>query len=126
MTTKVIQGHMRPLLCQNHFSRFVYGPILMKICIKANIMKTYFFHQIIYDLKCHFYFIAKFCDFFTLRPYDLITTLSYVLMENFCFIYILSNYSIFLSILLLVVNIIITPTVNKDIFHKIYCKHSYP
>ena len=31
--------------------------------------------------------MAKFCDFTTLRPSDLITTLTYVLMDNFypCF-----------------------------------------
>ena len=52
--------------------------------MNANIMKTQFFHKIIYDLKCHFYVMEKFCDFFTLRPSDLITTLTYVLMDNFC------------------------------------------
>ena len=40
MTLKVTQGHKRPLLCQNHYSTFVYGPILMKICMNANIIKT--------------------------------------------------------------------------------------
>ena len=40
MTLKVIQGHIRPPLYQNHSSTFVYGPILMKICMNANIMKT--------------------------------------------------------------------------------------
>ena len=29
-------------------------------------------------MKCHFYVIEKFCDFFTLRSSD------YVLMDNFC------------------------------------------
>ena len=28
--------------------------------------------------------MEKFCDFFTLRPSDLITTLTYVLKDNFC------------------------------------------
>ena len=28
--------------------------------------------------------MKKFCDLFTLRPSDLITTLTYVLMDNFC------------------------------------------
>ena len=28
--------------------------------------------------------MEKFGDFFTLRPFDLITTLTYVLMDNFC------------------------------------------
>ena len=48
-------------------------------------MNTQFFHKIIYDLKCNFYVIVieKFYDFFTLRPYDLITTLTYVLMDIF-------------------------------------------
>ena len=82
--TKVIPGHMRPILCQNHSSRFVYGPILMKICMNANTIKTQFFYEIIYELKCHFYVMEKFCDFFTLRPSDLITTLTYVLIYNFC------------------------------------------
>ena len=66
MTSKVIQGHIRPLLCQNRSSTFVYGPILMKIGMNANIMKTQFFHEIIYDLKYHVYDMEKFCDFFTL------------------------------------------------------------
>ena len=41
-------------ISQNHSSTFVYGPILMKICMNVNIMKTQFFH------KCHFYVIEKF------------------------------------------------------------------
>ena len=78
MTLKVIQGHIRQLLCQNHYSAFIYGPILIKICVNANIMKTQFFHKIIYDLKCHFYVIEKFRNFFILRPSNLITTLTYI------------------------------------------------
>ena len=39
---------------------FVSGPILIKICMNANIMKTKFFHE------CHFYIIEKF--FIALRP----------------------------------------------------------
>ena len=46
--------------------------------MNANIMKTQLFYVIIYDLKYHFFVIEKFCDFFTLRPSDLITTLTYV------------------------------------------------
>ena len=41
-TSKVIQGHIRPLSCKNHSSTFVYGPILMKIC-----MKSPFFNKIL-------------------------------------------------------------------------------
>ena len=48
--SKVIEGHIRPLLCQNHSSILFYGPILMKICMNANVMKTQFFHKIIHDL----------------------------------------------------------------------------
>ena len=62
-----LKGHprSRPLLCKNRSSTFVYGPILMKIDM-INIMKTQFFHQIIYDLKYHVYDMENFCDFFTL------------------------------------------------------------
>ena len=63
MTLQVIQGYIRPHLCQNHSSTFVYGPILMKICMDANIMKTKFFHQIIYDLKCTFMLWRSFVIF---------------------------------------------------------------
>ena len=86
MTLKFIQGHIRPLVCQNHSNTFVYNyeQILMEICMNANIMKIHFFHEIIlYDLKCHIYVMEKFCDCFSLRPYDLSTTLTYVLMHNF-------------------------------------------
>ena len=34
-------------------SIFVYEPILIKISMNANIMKTQIFHKIKYDLKCH-------------------------------------------------------------------------
>ena len=52
----LIQGHIRPLLCQNQNSTLDYGLILMKICMNTNIIKTQFFHK-----------MEKFCDFFTLR-----------------------------------------------------------
>ena len=45
-----------------------------------------------YDLKCNFYVMEKFYDFFTLRPSDLITTLTYVFMDICCpCFYTLSN-----------------------------------
>ena len=71
------KGHPRSyktILCQNHSSTLSYGPILMKILISWR----QFFH------RWHFYIIEKFCYFFTLRPSDLNTTLTYVLMDNFC------------------------------------------
>ena len=61
----------------------------------ANIMKTQFLIKIIFDLKCHFYVIEKFCDFFTLGPSDLITILTYVLMDNFCPCFIIFLFTIF-------------------------------
>ena len=76
MTSKVIQGHMRPLLCQNHSSTFVYEPILIEICMNVSIIKTHFF------LLINVTFMLW--RSFTLRPSDLITTLTYVLMDNFC------------------------------------------
>ena len=48
-------GHMIPLLCQNQSSTFVFGPILMKIFMNANIMNIKSFN------KYHFYYIEKFC-----------------------------------------------------------------
>ena len=36
--------------------------ICKKNCKNVNIMKTQFFHKIIYDLKCHFYVMEKFCE----------------------------------------------------------------
>ena len=69
MTSEVIQGHIKPLLCQDHSGTFVYGLILMKICMNANIMKTQFFHKKIFDLKCHFYVIDKLYDFIFFKTF---------------------------------------------------------
>ena len=41
--------------------------------MNANIMKTQFFHEI--ENEISIYVIENFCDFFTFRPSDLITTL---------------------------------------------------
>ena len=63
MTSKVIQRHKGTLSFQNH-SGPIYGPILIKICMNVNIMRTHFFsHKIIYDLKCDYHIMEKFCDF---------------------------------------------------------------
>ena len=51
--------------------------------MNANI-KTQIFHKIKYDLRGHVYYMEKFYDLFTLRPSDLITTLTHVPMDNFC------------------------------------------
>ena len=83
-----LKGHPRSYkttLCQNYSSTLVYRKILIKNCMNANNMKTqYFFHYIIYDLKCTFMLWRSFVFFFTLRPSDLNTTLTYVIMDNFC------------------------------------------
>ena len=42
-------------------------------------MKQHYFIEV-----GHSYVMARFCDFFTFKPSDLITTLTYVLMDNFC------------------------------------------
>ena len=52
---KGLHGHIRPLLCQNLSSTFVYRPIFIKIFMNDNIMKTQFFLKIIYDLNGYFY-----------------------------------------------------------------------
>ena len=62
---KGLQGHIRPLLCQNLSSTLVYGLILIKGTI---------FHKIMY-MTLNVTFILWFCDYFTLRPSDLTTTL---------------------------------------------------
>ena len=56
---------------KGHSSTFIY---VMKNFMNANIIKQ-FFHNIVFDLNCHFYVMEKFCYFFTLRPFNLITNL---------------------------------------------------
>ena len=83
MASKFIPGHIRPLLCKNHSSTFVCEPILIKKNMNANIMKTQFLINYIWpemSLLCY----GEFLWFFTFRPFDPITTLTYVLMDNFC------------------------------------------
>ena len=77
MPSKVSQGHIRSLLNQNYFSKFVYGPILIKNCMNANIKKTKCFN------KSYFLCYGEVSWFFTLRPSDLIIILAYILMDNY-------------------------------------------
>ena len=56
MTLKVIQGHMRPHLCQNHSSTFVYEQSFMKILWMPRSWRHIW-------LKIHFYVMEKFCYF---------------------------------------------------------------
>ena len=64
-------------------STFVYEPILMNICLNDDIIKTQFLINCIWteiSLLCY----GEVLCFFTLRPSDLISTLTYVLLDNFC------------------------------------------
>ena len=47
------------------------------------ILWRYIFDEINYDIKGHFYALQMFCSLFTLRPSDLITTLTFVLNSQF-------------------------------------------
>ena len=99
MTSEVIKGHIKTLLCPYQSNIFVYGPILMKICMNAYIKKTQIFH------KCHFYLMEKVCDSFTLKPFDLISTLTYVRMDNFCpCLHIILQYYIGYIIVMILLN----------------------
>ena len=82
-----LNGHarsVRPLLCQNNSSTFVYGPILTKICMNAVSMQSQFFPKIFMIWNVTFMLLS---DFYTLRPFDLITTLTYVLMDNIVLVF---------------------------------------
>ena len=50
--------------------------------MNVTIMKTQFFIKLCTEMS--FYVMEKFYDFFTLRPFDLIITLTYILIDNFC------------------------------------------
>ena len=69
-----LKGHIMPKTFQH---------IRLWTNFDKSLYECYYHEDTIYDLKCHFY-IMEFCDFFTLRPADLIKTLTYVLMDNFC------------------------------------------
>ena len=72
MTSKVMQGHIR-----NHFSTFVYEPIILKICMNAYIMKTHFF----VDMFCYFFYFKTFCpnNNLYLRSYGQLLSLFYLI-----------------------------------------------
>ena len=55
--------------------------------MNPNIMKTQNFYKMRYDLKGHFMSFERFRDFlkYIFRLYDMITFLTYVLIDNFCF-----------------------------------------
>ena len=60
MASEVIKGHIGPFLCQNHSSTFVYGSILMKISMNANITNIHF----CYNMKSPFNVKKNFVIFF--------------------------------------------------------------
>ena len=53
----LIEDHIRPLLCYNHVGTFINEPILIKICMNVNLMKTQICHKMRYDLKGNFLFM---------------------------------------------------------------------
>ena len=74
MTLKVNQSHIRPHLCQNHSSTFVYELILMKICMNANEV----------PIKFHFHVMEKFYDLLTLiQPWLTFLWATFVLVFTF-------------------------------------------
>ena len=75
MTSKIIESHIMPPLCQNLSSTFVHEQNMVKIN-----MKTQFFHKMKYGLKDSFYVTERFCD---LIIFYLIITLTYVTMDKF-------------------------------------------
>ena len=70
MTLKVIKGHRRPFQL-NSFQH---------INFLTNIMKMHIFLKM---RQGHFYVKQRLLVFFTLRSSDLLTTMTYVLMNNF-------------------------------------------
>ena len=97
MTSKVIKGHVRPLLCQNPSSTFVYGPILLKIYLNVNIMKTQFFIKsyITWNVTLKLWITFVFFCFepfwpnynLDLRSYGQLVSLSYII-----FLFNITNY----------------------------------
>ena len=78
MTSKVIQGHIRSLIYQNHFSSFVYGPILMKTFMNANVMGRQYMTWNVTFLLWRSFLIFNFKTFYP--NYNI----TYVLMDIFC------------------------------------------
>ena len=91
LASKVIQGHIWPLSCQNHSSTFSF---MDRFRWKFVWMLTSWRHN--YFKNATFMLWRIFCDFFTLRPSYLIITLTYVLMDIFCPYFILILDPIFL------------------------------
>ena len=65
MTSEVIEGHIRSSFYLNNFLRYLFllNLILSKFGMNANVTKMQIFHNL---------------------KFDLIITLTYVLMDNFC------------------------------------------
>ena len=61
-------GQIRPPLCQNRSSTFVYGPILMKIFMNANITKRHLFINVT-SILWRSFVIFLLSDLLTLLPW---------------------------------------------------------
>ena len=78
LSMKVSKGHIQ------YFKRtFIYEPSFMKILLMIILWRRNFF-MALNMTSSHINVIERFRDFFTFRPSELITTLTYVLMDYFC------------------------------------------
>ena len=79
--------HIRPLLCQNNFSTFLHEPILMKIGMNANTMKT---HKQYMTWNVTLMLLRSFVIFSFKTVWPNYYTIDFVLMDNFCPCFLLS------------------------------------
>ena len=61
-------------------NKVIYQPTMIKFLVNTNIMKT----QNLKVALNHLYIMERLQAFFTFRTSDLITTLTYFLIDNFC------------------------------------------
>ena len=73
MTSEVIEDHVRPPFYKKN--TFLFDALIMKAQILTKLSMTSKVTVMLWR-----YFMIS----FTCRPFDLITTLNYVLLENFC------------------------------------------
>ena len=83
LTSKVIEGHITSLLYLENTLSQIYCLLSNQLSSKLyECIKLYFFSKLNFDFKGHA--MERLCDFFTFSPFNLITTLTYALMDNFC------------------------------------------
>ena len=91
MTSSVTKGHLK--ISNSSFSTiyFLLTPNIFKNFQECQHYEDTIFVKLYIILKGHFYVMERFCDYFTLRFNDLITTLNYVLMETFVHVLTITN-----------------------------------